>query len=498
MTDNVGVSLSHLIDRATGESGSTETDWALNMQLCDTVNSNPQVTKEVLKEIQKRLKSKKPRVQILTLTLLGTLVKNCYSTNAIVGSKDFQKTMFNLATSKKTNIEVQEKVVDLIQTFAHSFRQREDLPLFEATLIQLKRKGIDLPMQANSSPVFIPPEPPKFNTRKPVPEKTNTMPPRSQGTMGELSDEHDSLNSFFLETKSNVELLQEMLRAVNPEEEKVQDNEIIQQLLGSCRGSLAHIQNLIESGGISSDAMLEKFLLLNDNIQQLLEAYENLSNGKVVFADGSRLKKDKSKTLIDFEGYSSESDSESESSFVNKPNPQVNDPFTQPVPKINAPPIRKMSNPTISPNSFNAPTLQSSFGNLTINPSPPTNSQAKNIFDDEFAAIANRNVGGNQQSTPINPFNMGSTSQPNNSQQMFGNFPPQQLYPAQQYPGQSFPVQPFPAQPLPAQPYGINVNPFLGQNTTTPMGSTVVPSSTPNNQTQSQSKQDPFEDLFKL
>ena len=86
----------------------------------------------------------------------------------------------------------------------------------------------------------------------------------------------------------------------------------------------------------------------------------------------------------------SESDSESESSFVNKPNTQVNDPFTQPVPKINAPPIRKMSNPTISPNSFNAPTLQSSFGNLTINPSPPTNSQAKNIFDDEFAAIANR------------------------------------------------------------------------------------------------------------
>ncbi|KAF3658085.1 hypothetical protein FXO38_13378, partial [Capsicum annuum] len=52
-------------------------DWTMNIDICDTINSNQWLAKDTVKAVKKRLQHKNPKVQLLSLTLLETMVKNC-------------------------------------------------------------------------------------------------------------------------------------------------------------------------------------------------------------------------------------------------------------------------------------------------------------------------------------------------------------------------------------------------------------------------------------
>ncbi|KAH9610283.1 hypothetical protein KSS87_018565, partial [Heliosperma pusillum] len=64
------------VDKATSEH-LVGPDWTMNMQICDICNSDHLMAKEVVKGVKRRLQHKNNRVQLLTLTLLETMVKNC-------------------------------------------------------------------------------------------------------------------------------------------------------------------------------------------------------------------------------------------------------------------------------------------------------------------------------------------------------------------------------------------------------------------------------------
>jgi hypothetical protein len=52
-------------------------DWTMNIEICDSINSNHWQPKDVVKAVKKRLQHRSSKVQILALTLLETMVKNC-------------------------------------------------------------------------------------------------------------------------------------------------------------------------------------------------------------------------------------------------------------------------------------------------------------------------------------------------------------------------------------------------------------------------------------
>ncbi|KAJ0027534.1 hypothetical protein Pint_35002 [Pistacia integerrima] len=52
-------------------------DWTMNIDICDSINSHQWQAKDVVKAVKKRLQHKNGKVQLLALTLLETMVKNC-------------------------------------------------------------------------------------------------------------------------------------------------------------------------------------------------------------------------------------------------------------------------------------------------------------------------------------------------------------------------------------------------------------------------------------
>lgn len=75
-------------------------NWALNMEICDIINSSTDGPKDAIKAIRKRLTQsagKNYTVVMYTLTVLETCVKNCSKTfHVLVCNKEFISELVSL------------------------------------------------------------------------------------------------------------------------------------------------------------------------------------------------------------------------------------------------------------------------------------------------------------------------------------------------------------------------------------------------------------------
>lgn len=277
-------------------------DWSMFMTLCDIVNSNPNCTEECIKYVRKRIfKSKKPNIQYLAINLLETLVKNCYSTHEIVASREVIQELFKFAQKKKLDLKVKDKLLDMIQNFALSFRGRPEHSAFEALYINLKRQGIDFPLaESSENTTFTPPssqDSKKIQGSTLVHKKQSNSQPSNRrfDSFGRLIQEENerksrqqesnetysssSLSDLLKNSKSSVNVLIEMLNAFDPNTENIKKNEIIQDLVRSCHLNQKKFQSEMESGGVP-DSMIGKILEHNDEILNVLSLYSKVERGE--------------------------------------------------------------------------------------------------------------------------------------------------------------------------------------------------------------------------
>ncbi|KAM0948071.1 putative TOM1-like protein, plant [Dioscorea sansibarensis] len=255
-------------------------DWTMNIDICDSINSDHWQAKEVVKAVKKRLQHKNPRVQFLALTLLETMIKNCGdSVHHQVAERDILQEMIKIVR-KKTDMQVRDKILVLLDSWQEAFGgPGGKYPQYFLAHAELKRSGVVFPKRsADSALIFTPPA-----TRPTaIPRHIHAnygMPNNSSIRLDEaMASEMANLSLVDLDSIQNVmELLSEMLRAVNPSDREAVKDEVITDLVSQCRSNQKRVLQLINA--TRDEELLGRALTLNDRLQSVLTKHEAIASG---------------------------------------------------------------------------------------------------------------------------------------------------------------------------------------------------------------------------
>ncbi|XP_023537483.1 TOM1-like protein 1 isoform X3 [Cucurbita pepo subsp. pepo] len=257
-----------LVEDATSET-LEEPDWALNLEICDMVNSEKINSIDLIRGIKKRIMVKSPRIQYLALVLLETCVKNCEKCFSEVAAERVLDEMVKLIDDPQTVVNNRNKALMLIEAWGESTGELRYLPVYEETYKSLKSRGIRFPGRDNESlaPIFTPPRTiSATETEASHIEQFHHDIPVQTFTAEETKEAFDV-------ARNSIELLSTVLSS-SPAQDTSEDD-LTKTLELQCRQSRSAIQRIIETAE-DNEALLFEALNVNDEIQKVLSKYEDL------------------------------------------------------------------------------------------------------------------------------------------------------------------------------------------------------------------------------
>ncbi|PIK49180.1 putative hepatocyte growth factor-regulated tyrosine kinase substrate [Apostichopus japonicus] len=120
-----------------------EPDWDATLQVCDSVRQQDVTAKYALTQVKKKLQDKNPRVGLYALQVLESCMKNC-------GNPIHEE----VATGPFMN-EMKDLVNELLQAWAHAFRNEAKLKIVVDTFNQMKSDGHSFPELKESDAMFV-------------------------------------------------------------------------------------------------------------------------------------------------------------------------------------------------------------------------------------------------------------------------------------------------------------------------------------------------------
>ncbi|KAI8384873.1 uncharacterized protein BYT42DRAFT_612540 [Radiomyces spectabilis] len=139
--------LDEIIEKATSELlPAGQEDLALHLDISDQIRSKKVAPKDAMRALKRRLNHKNPNVQLSTLSLLDTCVKN--SGDAFVkeiASREFMDDMVSIMRAPGCNLDVKNKILSVIQTWGIASKGKSTLSYMTDTYTLLKAEGYVFP-----------------------------------------------------------------------------------------------------------------------------------------------------------------------------------------------------------------------------------------------------------------------------------------------------------------------------------------------------------------
>ncbi|RXN03920.1 hepatocyte growth factor-regulated tyrosine kinase substrate isoform X1 [Labeo rohita] len=148
-----GGTFERLLDKATSQL-LLETDWESILQICDLIRQGDTQAKYAIGAIKKKLNDKNPHVALYALEVLESVVKNCGQTiHDEVASKQTMEELKELF-KKQPEPNVKNKILYLIQAWAHAFRNEPKYKVVQDTYQIMKVEGHVFPEFKESDAMF--------------------------------------------------------------------------------------------------------------------------------------------------------------------------------------------------------------------------------------------------------------------------------------------------------------------------------------------------------
>uniref|UniRef100_A0A287AUI3 Hepatocyte growth factor-regulated tyrosine kinase substrate n=1 Tax=Sus scrofa TaxID=9823 RepID=A0A287AUI3_PIG len=142
-----------LLDKATSQL-LLETDWESILQICDLIRQGDTQAKYAVSSIKKKVNDKNPHVALYALEVMESVVKNCGQTvHDEVANKQTMEELKELL-KRQVEVSVRNKILHLIQAWAHAFRNEPKYKVVQDTYQIMKVEGHVFPEFKESDAMF--------------------------------------------------------------------------------------------------------------------------------------------------------------------------------------------------------------------------------------------------------------------------------------------------------------------------------------------------------
>ncbi|XP_074511670.1 target of Myb1 membrane trafficking protein isoform X2 [Sebastes fasciatus] len=279
------------IESATGSSLPSE-DWALNMEICDLINSSEEGPKDAVRALKKRIVGNKNFKEVMqALTVLETCVKNCgYKFHILVTTRDFVEGVLVRTIIPRNNppLVLHDRVLTIVQAWADAFRSSPDLTGVVSVYEDLRRKGVEFPMTEldGYSPVQAPKKtlpgngpavttlPAVLLSSKPplIPPQTSELKLALEGNNTFTPSQIKQLKTELGVVRSNLSMMSDMMSQLDPVTVKQADMELLEQLYTVCKEMQERIVKVVPR--LSEEKLIEELLAANDEMNTAFTRYQ--------------------------------------------------------------------------------------------------------------------------------------------------------------------------------------------------------------------------------
>uniref|UniRef100_A0A2P2KFE5 Uncharacterized protein MANES_13G078500 n=3 Tax=Rhizophora mucronata TaxID=61149 RepID=A0A2P2KFE5_RHIMU len=272
---------SELVNSATSDK-LTEVDWAKNIEVCELVACDQRQTKDVVKAIKKRLGSKHPSTQLYAVMLLEMLMNN-------IGDSVHQQVINTgvlpilvKIVKKKTELPVRERIFLLLDATQTAFGGAAGkFPQYYSAYFDLVSAGVKFPQRHQENPSNQPT--PQGNGKSTI--NGEIAASRHEAVAQQARPQVIPESSIIQKASNALEVLKEVLDAVNSQNPESAKDEFTLDLVEQCSFQKQRVMHLVMTS--RDEKLVSQAIELNEQLQKVLTRHDALVSGRPMLSDRS-------------------------------------------------------------------------------------------------------------------------------------------------------------------------------------------------------------------